>query len=313
MAKTKLTEIELKIKNTAPKEIDYRFQNAVSYSQYSIYRKCPHQWYLNYVKGLASYQASIHTIFGTSIHETVQHYLKVMYEESGAAADRIDIISMFNERFRTIYKEEFERSKQHFSNPDEMKEFFDDGVSVLTWFKKHRNQFFSTRNVVLLGIEMPLMVNLSKNLFLKGYIDFVLYDKDLDKIFIYDIKTSRQGWNDKAKKDEIKISQILLYKEYFSKQYNIDIDKIEVEFFIMKRKIWKNDAFPIPYISAFKPASGKTKRKQAMEKFNIFLTECFDNEGKMIDKEYSKIVSKDSCTYCPFNNDKTLCNKNVAS
>jgi hypothetical protein len=311
MAKNKLTEIELKIKNTAPKEIDYRFQTTVSYSQYSIYRRCPHQWYLNYVKGLASYQASIHTIFGTSIHETIQHYLKVMYGESGAAADRIDIIAMFNERFRAVYKEEFERSKQHFSNPDEMKEFFEDGVSVLTWFKKHRTQLFSTRNVVLLGIEMPLMVNLSKNLFLKGYIDFVLYDKDLDKVYIYDIKTSRQGWNDKAKKDEIKISQILLYKEYFSKQYNIDIDKIEVEFFIMKRKIWENDAFPIPYISSFKPASGKTKRKQAMERFNSFLSECFDGDGKSIDKEYPKIVSKDSCTYCPFSNDKTLCNKNV--
>ena len=113
MAKNKLTEVELKIKNTSPKEIDYRFQTTVSYSQYSIYRRCPHQWYLNYVKGLASYQASIHTIFGTSVHETVQHYLKVMYEESGAAADRIDIIAMFNERFRAVYKEEFERSKQH--------------------------------------------------------------------------------------------------------------------------------------------------------------------------------------------------------
>jgi hypothetical protein len=159
---------------------------------------------------------------------------------------------------------------------------------------------------------MPLMVGLSKNLFLKGYIDFVLYDKDLDKVYIYDIKTSRSGWNDKAKKDDIKLAQILLYKEYFAKQYNIDVDKIEVEFFILKRKIWDSDEFVIPYITEFKPASGKIKRKQAAEKFNMFLTECFDNEGKTIDKVYSKIVSKDSCTYCPFNNNKELCDKNVA-
>ena len=32
----KLTEIELKIKTTTPKEIDYRYQSTVSYSQYSI-------------------------------------------------------------------------------------------------------------------------------------------------------------------------------------------------------------------------------------------------------------------------------------
>jgi hypothetical protein len=312
MAKSKLTEIELKIKTHQLKEVDYRYQSTVSYSQYSIWRRCPHQWYLNYVKNLAPYSASIHTIFGTAIHETMQHYLKVMYEQSGAAADREDIIGMFNERFRAVYKEQFESSKQHFSNPDEMREFYDDGVNILEWFKKHRSQFFTTRNVVLLGIEMPLMVGLTKNLFLKGYIDFVLYDKDLDKVYIYDIKTSRSGWNDKAKKDEIKLAQILLYKEYFAKQYNIDVDKIEVEFFILKRKIWDSDEFVIPYITEFKPASGKIKRKQAAEKFNMFLTECFDNEGKTIDKVYSKIVSKDSCTYCPFNNNKELCDKNVA-
>ena len=313
MAKTKLTEIELKIKNYQPKEVDYRYQSTVSYSQYSMWRRCPHQWALAYLKGLSPYTASIHTIFGTAVHETMQHYLQVMYDQSGAAADREDIVGMFNERFKSIYKSEFEKTKQHFSNPDEMREFYEDGVNILEWFKKHRSQFFTTRNVVLLGIEMPLMVGLSKNLYLKGYIDFVLYDKDLDKVYIYDIKTSRSGWNDKAKRDDIKLAQILLYKEYFAKQYNIDVDKIEVEFFILKRKIWENDSFTIPYISSFKPPSGKIKRKQAAEKFSAFLTECFDSEGKMINKEYNKIVSKDSCTYCPFNNNKELCDKMVVS
>ena len=208
MAKTKLTEIELKIKTHQLKEVDYRYQSTVSYSQYSVYRRCPHQWFLSYVKGLSPYQVSIHTVFGTAVHETMQHYLKVMYEQSGAAADREDIIGLFNERFKATYKKEFESTKQHFSNPDEMREFYEDGVNILEWFKKHRSQFFTTRNVVLLGIEMPLMVGLTKNLFLKGYIDFVLYDKDLDKVYIYDIKTSRSGWNDKAKKDEIKLAQI---------------------------------------------------------------------------------------------------------
>jgi hypothetical protein len=312
VAKTKLTEIELKVKNYQPKEVDYRYQSTVSYSQYSMWRRCPHQWELAYLKGLSPYTASIHTIFGTAVHETMQHYLKIMYEQSGAAADREDIVALFNERFKSIYKSEFEKTKQHFSNPDEMREFYEDGVNILEWFKKHRSQFFTTRNVVLLGIEIPLMVGLSKNLFLKGYIDFILYDKDLDKIYIYDIKTSRSGWNDKAKKDDIKLAQILLYKEYFAKQYNIDIDKIEVEFFILKRKIWENDSFTIPYISSFKPPSGKIKRKQAADKFNTFLTECFDNEGKMINKDHPKIVSKESCTYCPFNNNKELCDKNVA-
>ena len=67
MAKNKLTEIELKIKTTPLKEIDYRFQSTVSYSQYSIWRKCPHQWFLDYGKGLIKYSQSIHTIDRKSV------------------------------------------------------------------------------------------------------------------------------------------------------------------------------------------------------------------------------------------------------
>ena len=102
MAKSKLTEIELKIKTHQPKEVDYRYQSTVSYSQYSIWRKCPHQWYLNYGKGLIEYSQSIHTIFGTSIHEAIQHYLQVMYDQSGAAADREDIITIFKDKFKEL-------------------------------------------------------------------------------------------------------------------------------------------------------------------------------------------------------------------
>ena len=77
------------------------------------------------------------------------------------------------------------------------------------------------------------------------------------------------------------------------------------------RKIWDNSDYIIPRIQQFRPPSGKIKRKKASEKFNMFLSECFNSEGKIIDKEYNKIVSKNSCTYCPYSNQKELCNKLV--
>ena len=58
--KKKLTEIELKIKQYTPPEINYKFHRTVSYSQYSIYASCPHKWYLTYVENKAPYQSSIH-------------------------------------------------------------------------------------------------------------------------------------------------------------------------------------------------------------------------------------------------------------
>ncbi len=42
------------------------------------------------------------------------------------------------------------------------------------------------------------------------------------------IKTSTRGWGDKEKKDETKQFQLVLYKKYYSQQFNIPEDNIDV-------------------------------------------------------------------------------------
>ena len=313
MAKSKLSEIELRIKNHTPPEINYSFQRSVSYSQYSIYATCPHQWYLSYVENKNPYQATIHTVFGTAFHETLQKYIDVMYNESGAAADRLDLETLFTDRFRAVYSEEYEKTKEHFTNAQEMREFYDDGVEIIKWIKTRRNKLFTIRNVKLLGIEMPLLVGLNKNIYLKGYIDFILYDEDLQKVYIYDIKTSTRGWGEREKKDDNKLAQILLYKEYFGRQFGFDVDRIEVEYFIVKRKIWEKSEFAIPRVQSFKPASGKTKRKQAVENLNAFIKDCFDESGKPQIKSYLKNIGESSCKWCPYADKSELCDKIAVS
>ena len=313
MPKQKLTEIELRIKNHTPPGINYAFQRSVSYSQFSTYSTCPHQWYLTYVEGKQPYQASIHTVFGTAFHETLQQYIDVMYNESGAAADKLDLEVIFQDRFREVYKAEYDKTKAHFSNPLEMREFYDDGIAILSWIKARRNKLFTLRKVKLLGIELPLVVGLSKNIYLKGYIDFVLYDTELDKIYIYDIKTSTRGWGEREKKDDNKLAQILLYKEYFGRQFGFDVDRIEVEYFIVKRKIYEKSEYSIPRVQSFKPASGKTKRKQAVDNFSKFIEDCFDEGGKPKIKSYIKNIGESSCKWCPYADKPDLCNKNAVS
>ena len=313
MAKSKLSEVELRIKNHTPPEINYSFQRSVSYSQFSIYNTCPHQWYLSYIENKNPYQASIHTVFGTAFHETLQKYIDVMYNESGAAADRMDLEALFTERFREVYSAEYEKTKEHFSNAQEMRDFFDDGIAILKWIKTRRNKLFTIRKVKLLGIEMPLLVELTKNVYLKGYIDFILYDEDLQKVYIYDIKTSTRGWGEREKKDDNKLAQILLYKEYFGRQFGFDVDRIEVEYFIVKRKIWEESEFPIPRVQSFKPASGKTKRKQAVENLNNFIKDCFDESGKPQIKSYLKNIGESSCKWCPYADKPELCDKTAVS
>jgi len=257
------------------------------------------------VKKMYDFKPSIHMTFGTAIHETLQHYIKTMFEESGAAADRIDLEAYFKERFIEVYKGSVNDNKgTHYSTSEEMKEFFEDGITLLDWFKKRRGKYFSKRNAELIGIEIPLLSQADteiNNVFFRGYIDLVIYDSANDKFTIYDIKTSTRGWSDYDKKDQVKLNQILLYKKYFSEITGVPVEKIDVQFFIVKRKIFESSEFPIPRIQEFVPANGKIKLKQAQEDFSAFVKEAFTAEGKYVDKEYEKKPSK-LCEWCPFNN-----------
>ena len=313
MAKKKLTDIEKLIKETKLPELNYSNQNSVSYSQYSMWAKCPHQWFLTYIEKKQPYQASIHTVFGTAFHETLQAYITTMYEVGGSAADKMDLESLFQERFREVYAKEYKAAGSHFTTAEEMGEFFDDGIAILKWIKTRRNKLFTIRKMKLLGIELPLVLCISKDIYYKAFIDFALYDTELDKIYIYDIKTSTRGWSDNDKRDDAKIAQILLYKQYFATQFDVDVEKIEVEFFIVKRKIWEQSEYTIPRVQSFKPASGKIKRKQIIDNFQAFIKDCFDEVGKPQIKSYIKNIGESSCKWCPYNNKQHLCNKNVIS
>ena len=69
-------------------------ERKVSYSQYSMYQKCHKQWDLAYIQGLRTFSQSIHTLFGTAFHETLQTYLTIMLEETAKKADEIDLNKM---------------------------------------------------------------------------------------------------------------------------------------------------------------------------------------------------------------------------
>ena len=84
-----------------------------------------------------------------------------------------------------------------------------------------------------------------------GYLDIVILDEIHNTLKIYDIKTSTRGWNKWMKADKNKTQQLLLYKQFQSKQYGVPIENIEVEYFIVKRKLWENLDFPQKRVQKF--------------------------------------------------------------
>jgi hypothetical protein len=294
--------------------INWATQKAVSYSQYSIYKQCPYQWYLTYIKKESSFKPSIYLVYGTAMHETIQTYLQTMYDKSVKAADEIDMNKLLEERLVATYKESISENKnEHFSTKEELKEFLADGQATLDWFKKNRGKYFSKKNTELVGIEIPILQPVIEdipNVLMNGSIDFIIYDKVLEKYTIYDIKTSTKGWTDYEKKDQTKINQILLYKRFYSKVMNVPEDKVDVMFFIVKRKVFSHPDYPTYRIQEFIPANGKRKVQEAMDDLSAFIRECFTPNAKYnTERTYPKNI--DSCKFCPYTNKPDLCDKKV--
>lgn len=301
MAKKVLKQVSL-LRDFAKKEIDYSFQKSISYSQTLAYNTCPHQWALKYVKGLQEYKPSIHTVFGTAVHEVMQEWLTELYEGTVKRSNEMDLSQLLQDKLYKLYGEEKEKYGQHFSTSEELYEFHNDGVAILEYVRKKRASYFSTKYYKLVGVEIPLVHQIAENVFFKGYIDIVLYDEQDDKYIILDIKTSTSGWNDYAKKDDKKLAQLLLYKEFLAKQFNIDVEKVDVKYFIVKRKVPANPEFPAMgrRVQEFVPPSGKIKRGQATTALTKFIDDAFDKQGQYIDKEYEKKPSKSNCMFCEF-------------
>lgn len=314
--KKKVPQLVKQIQKHTLKEINYAFEKAISYSQVSMFLNCPHKWSLQYKDGYYQSESSIHMTFGTALHEALQHYITTIYNVSGAEADRIDLEEYFEERFRETYLKDYKSNKNvHFSNSFEMREFFEDGLAILNFVKKKRGGYFSKRDWYLVGCELPLLLNPHpqfKNILYKGYLDVVLYHEPTNKFKIIDIKTSTRGWDDKTKKDETKQLQLILYKKYYSQQFGVPEENIDVEFFIVKRKVWEESPYPISRIQEYKPASGKVKMNKAINTVNSFIEEVFNYDGSYKDKQFEPNPSKFNCMFCPFSNNKELCNASIS-
>jgi hypothetical protein len=314
---SKTPPIVKEIQQTPKREVNYAFQKNISYSQYSMWKKCPKQWALQYRDGHKVYTPSVHTVFGKALHEAFQHYIQVMYEKSGAAADREDIIELLKDKIREHYQDEYKKNNnQHFSNPGELSEFYQDGVEILNYLKKNRGKYFSKRGWHLVGIETPITmppISSNPNVLFIGYLDIVMYNERLNKFKIIDIKTSTNGWKlDYVKKDEDKQFQLILYKKFFAEQFDVPKENIDIEFFITRRKVYEDGDYPQKRFQMYSPPSGKIKMSRATNALESFISECFEGNNYS-QKQMDPNPSKWNCTFCSYRDDPKLCGLGVNS
>ena len=293
------------------REAKKRGKKMISNSQIKTYTQCPHKWKTMYIDGQKDYQQSIFFTFGTAMHETLQHFISVMYKQTAKAAESLDLPKLLKENMSIAYKSALKRNKgEHFTNKFDLEDIYKEGVKILDYIVKKRGRYFSKKNTELLGIEIPILVesDANENILIGGFLDLVM--REGDRIKIYDIKTSYKTW-DKAKKRDSAF-QLRLYKKYFAKQYKVDEADIDIEFFIVKRKIWEESDFPQSRVQQFSPASGKPTMKKTGIIVDEFISSVFNDDGSYnTERKYKAIkgIKGRNCKFCPFKMDNERCPK----
>ena len=274
----------------------------ISYSQYSQWAVCPHKWKLNYIDELRTFKGNIHTLFGSAMHDVLQTYLTVMYNDTIKTADALPLASMLLHRMKKYYKEIVEDLHgEEVSSQEEMQEFYEHGLAIIEWFVKKRGMYFNKKGYELVGIEVPIEYDLPNKIKFVGYIDVLMYDTVRERYKIIDIKTSTMGWNKWAKADKTKTDQLLLYKQFYGKQNDIPLDKIDVEYFIVKRKLYDKVDWPQRRVQTFTPANGTPSINKVTNNIQSFIDECFIDGKYNKEHIYRKEASKKNCRFCEFN------------
>lgn len=276
----------------------------ISYSSLSTYNKCPKLWELQYLRGLVPFKQNIYTCFGTAMHETMQTWLETMYHDKVKTGMEMDLDQLLYENMIKSYKQgKAQNGHEHFSSEKELTQFWIEGKNILSYLKKKKNAYFTTKTMQLAGIETLLYQEIKPGVVFKGLVDLVFYHPTTDRWTIMDIKTSTSGWRDAQKKNPNLTAQVILYREFFAKQFNIDKEKIDVEFFIVKRRVPAQAEFASMQkrVQQFSPSSGPRKTKQVIESMNEFIQDVVDQDGQFIDKDYKCKNPFGKCEHCsPF-------------
>jgi|TARA_R100000008_G_scaffold53661_1_gene32617 hypothetical protein len=271
----------------------------ISYSQFSKWDKCPYTWKLDYVDKAETFVGNIYTLFGTAIHETIQAYLVAYYGKTIKYADSLPLNDILQYRMEENYKKSKEQHGDDFDvSLEDMKSFFQDGINIIDEFLKRKSSHFPKKNTELVGIELDIKSELENKLTFVGYMDVVIHNKVTGRIKIIDIKTATFGWNKYQKADKNKTNQLLLYKKFFSDTTDIPMDKIDIEYLILKRKLYENIQYPQKRLQVFSPASGKPSINKVMSRLDEFMAECYDENGKIIAHDYEKCEKHKKCRLC---------------
>ena len=249
-------------------------ENYISYSELKDWYFCAHHHKLKHIEELGTFSGNIFTAFGTALHNVCETKLFESVEEK-----------------QKVFSEQLRSKVDELKIDVEQKDYDDfeaQGKNIMQYILPALEKEFGEFEIVAAEEQLyePIKEFLLAEYSFKGYIDLIIKTKD-EKYHIIDWKTCSWGWDLEKKSDRMIFSQLLLYKHFFAQKKNIDLNKIDTYFILLKRTAKKDN------VEVFRVTSGPKRMGDAI----ILLKNALSN---IHNKKYNK--NKLNCSKCEFNN-----------
>jgi hypothetical protein len=266
----------------------------ISFSELNQYRECGHKHLIEKYLKLATSPTSIHLIFGNAIHSALETGIRDLLNLESR-------IAHFVQYFTKEMMDKMIGTKDY----AEVENFTKQGEHIL--------RLLSTEKILekydLIGVEMSLYEKLFANFHFKGFIDLILKDKKTGRILIIDWKTSGEQWDvQKKKKNKVFMAQMRLYKYFYARKFDVDINEIDCKYIVLNRL--KNKKCPELGYGDLQTVEIFSTNDDIMEAVTLVAETLRDiHLNKVFPK--AKLNGKTSeCFFCPYKSNPTLCNGN---
>jgi hypothetical protein len=209
----------------------------ISYSEWKNWHICPHYHKLTYIDKVTQFEGNIFTAFGKALHTVCEYTLTSPEKYRKAGAIEALVKTQFLKELNALPEDEQQRAKRDFK----LKEWLVSGLEIVPDLYRCLTEKFGKlgEDWEVLKAEEQLyepiteFTEAEKNF--KGFIDLVVMSKKDKKVHLIDWKTCSWGWKREKKSDTILAYQLVYYKHFWARKYDVDPKDVDCHFVLLKR------------------------------------------------------------------------------
>lgn len=265
----------------------------VSYSEVRTWKECSWRHKLQQIDKLSMFEESPFLDFGTIVHEACEHFLKT--RELQLDKMEADLRAAWAEK--GFDSPEYIENKRLLAESKGNKVYPHDYID--SWVSWARNMItdlpaFMDKtfpNWEYVAAEQELYENIPNDeMKFKGFIDGIIKvptPRGGWRGWIIDWKTAPAwGWHSNKKRDPLVTNQLALYKNYWTRKYNVNPKDIHCGFVLLKRNAQPGSVCELVKVSVGPKAAAKADKMVS------------DMLAAVRKKMFFK--NRDSCKYCEF-------------